>query len=153
MRLLSAGLIYVAVSTVAALLFGENAGGLNWSISVVSLIIGVTGAIAVFFLMPPSSERSLVAAEDDAPLENIDPFGFVWLDLFSRFSRFVHFVGSFTSIARILTFSPLSILAISDCILPISRLSPTACRSGRIARSTFTASSVILPASIFSMVF
>src|SRR5207237_1345074 len=33
MRLLSAGLIYVAVSTVAALLLGENAGGLNWSIS------------------------------------------------------------------------------------------------------------------------
>jgi len=49
MRLLSAGLIYVAVSTVAALLLGENAGGLNWSISFVSLIIGVTGAIAVFF--------------------------------------------------------------------------------------------------------
>ena len=58
MRLLSAGLIYVAVSTVAALLLGENAGGLNWSISFVSLIIGATGAIAAFFLMPPSPERS-----------------------------------------------------------------------------------------------
>ena len=68
MRLLSAGLIYVAVSTVAALLLGESAGGLNWSLSFVSLIIGATGAIAVFFLMPPSPERSLVAAEDDAPL-------------------------------------------------------------------------------------
>ena len=62
MRLLSAGLIYVAVSTLAALLLGENAGGLNWSISFVSLIIGATGAIAAFFLMPPSPERSRVAA-------------------------------------------------------------------------------------------
>src|SRR6476469_4360559 len=68
MRLLSAGLIYVAVSTVAALLLGESAGGLNWSISFVSLIIGVTGAIAVFFLMPPPSEGSLVAPKDDDPL-------------------------------------------------------------------------------------
>ena len=78
MRLLSAGLIYVAVSTVAALLLGENAGGLNWSISFVSLIIGVTGAIAVFFLMPPSSERSLVAAEDDDPLAK---YRSIWLCL------------------------------------------------------------------------
>src|SRR5437763_5126495 len=78
MRLLSAGLIYVAVSTVAALLLGENAGGLNWSISFVSLIIGVTGAIAVFFLMPPSSEGSLVGAEDDAPLAK---YRSIWLCL------------------------------------------------------------------------
>src|SRR6476646_4135060 len=78
MRLLSAGLIYVAVSTVAALLLGETAGGLNWSISFVSLIIGVTGAIAVFFLMPPSSEGSLVAAEDDAPLAK---YRSIWLCL------------------------------------------------------------------------
>src|SRR3989440_12173785 len=78
MRLLSAGLIYVAVSTVAALLLGENAGGLNWSISFVSLIIGVTGAIAVFFLMPPSSEGSLIAAEDDAPLAK---YRSIWLCL------------------------------------------------------------------------
>src|SRR5437764_13895561 len=78
MRLLSAGLIYVAVSTVAALLLGENAGGLNWSISFVSLIIGVTGAIAVFFLMPPPSEGSLVAAEDDARLAK---YRSIWLCL------------------------------------------------------------------------
>ena len=126
MRLLSAGLIYVAVSTVAALLLGENAGGLNWSISFVSLIIGATGAIAAFFLMPPSPQRSRVAATMMIPWQSIAPFGFVWLDLFSRFSRFVPFAGSFSSMARTLTFSPLSISATSDCILPISRLSPMA---------------------------
>src|SRR5436190_893741 len=78
MRLLSAGLIYVALSTMAALLLGENAGGLNRSISFVSLIIGVTGAIAVFFLMPPPSEGSLVAAEDDARLAK---YRSIWLCL------------------------------------------------------------------------
>src|SRR5258707_4111230 len=78
MRLLSAGLIYVAVSTVAALLLGENAGGLNRSISFVSLIIGVTGAIAVFFLTPSSSEGPLVAAEDEAPLAK---YRSIWLCL------------------------------------------------------------------------
>src|SRR5437762_2308718 len=78
MRLLSAGLIYVAVSTVAALLLGENAGGLNLSVSFVSLIIGATGAIATFFLMPPSSEGSRVAAEDDDPLAK---YRSVWLCL------------------------------------------------------------------------
>src|SRR5207248_10371300 len=78
MRLLSAALIYVALSTMAALLLGENAGGLNWSISFVSLIIGVTGAIAVFFLMPPPSEGSLVVAEDDARLAK---YRSIWLGL------------------------------------------------------------------------
>src|SRR5207302_11024159 len=78
MRLLSAGLIYVAVSTVAALLLGENAGGLNWSISFLSLIIGATAAIAAFFLMPPPPERSRVAAEDDDPLTK---YRSIWLCL------------------------------------------------------------------------
>src|SRR5256714_5718408 len=78
MRLLLAGLIYVAVSTVAALLLGENAGGLNRSISFVSLIIGATGAIAAFFLMPPSPERSRGAAEDDDPLAK---YRSIWLCL------------------------------------------------------------------------
>src|SRR5437899_1503407 len=78
MRLLSAGLIYVAVSTVAALLLGENAGGLNLSVSFVSLIIGATGAIAVFFLMPPSSEGFCLAAEDDDPLAK---YRSIWLCL------------------------------------------------------------------------
>jgi hypothetical protein len=78
MRLLSAGLIYVAVSTVAALLLGENAGGLNWSISFVSLIIGATGAIAAFFLMRPSSEGSRVAAEED---DSLAKYRSIWLCL------------------------------------------------------------------------
>src|SRR5438128_6003702 len=78
MRLLSAGLIYVAVSTLAALLLGENAGGLNLSVSFVSLIIGATGAIAAFFLMPPSSKGSRVAAEDDDPLAK---YRSIWLCL------------------------------------------------------------------------
>src|SRR5437660_6497608 len=78
MRLLSAGLIYVAVSTGAALLLGENAGGLNWSSSFLSLIIGATAAIAAFFLMPPPPERSRVAAEDDDPLTK---YRSIWLCL------------------------------------------------------------------------
>ena len=78
MRLLSAGLIYVAVSTVAALLLGENAGGLNLSVSFVSLIIGATGAIAAFFLMPPSAEGTAVAAEDGDPLAKYQS---IWLCL------------------------------------------------------------------------
>jgi hypothetical protein len=84
MRLLSAGLIYVAVSTVTALLLGENAGGLNWSISFVSLIVGATVAIALFFLMPPMpvrlgpSAQSHVAAEADDPLAKYRP---IWLCL------------------------------------------------------------------------
>jgi hypothetical protein len=66
MRLLSAGLIYVAVATVAAVLLGENAGGLNRGISFVSLIAGATAALAVFFLMPkPVTETDLVSTDDD----------------------------------------------------------------------------------------
>jgi hypothetical protein len=78
MRLLLAALIYVAVSTVTALLLGENAGGLNLSVSFVSLIIGATGAIAAFFLMPPSAERSPAAIEDDDPLAK---YRSIWLCL------------------------------------------------------------------------
>ena len=153
MRLLSAGLIYVAVSTVAALLLGENAGGLNWSISFVSLIIGVTGAIAVFFLMPPSSEGSLVEAEDDAPLAK---YRSIWLCLVG----FVFAIFAFRSFCWLFYFDGENIdiqspFNLGDLGLHLTyiRLSPTGCRSGRIARSTFTASYVILPASIFSMVF
>jgi len=84
MRLLSAGLIYVAVSTVAALLLGENAGGLNWGISFVSLIVGATVGIALFFLMPPTpirlgpSAQSPEIAEADDPLGKYRP---IWLCL------------------------------------------------------------------------
>jgi hypothetical protein len=78
MRLLSAALIYVAVSTVTALLLGENAGGLNLSVSFVSLIIGATGAIAAFFLIPPSAKESPAAVEDDDPLTK---YRSIWLCL------------------------------------------------------------------------
>jgi hypothetical protein len=77
MRLLSAGLIYVAVSTVAALLLGENAGGLNLSVSFVSLIIGATGAIAAFFLMAPSGEGSVAAKDEDS----LAKYRSIWLCL------------------------------------------------------------------------
>ena len=43
--------------------------------------------------------------------------------------------------------------ATSDCILPISRLSPTAFHFGQTARSTFSVSSVIPSALIYSMAF
>jgi hypothetical protein len=84
MRLLSAGLIYVAVSTVTALVLGMNAGGLSWNISFVSLIAGMTGAIAVFFLTPPTpvrlgpSAQSRVVAEGDDPLAK---YRSIWLCL------------------------------------------------------------------------
>ena len=55
MRLLAAALIYVAVSTVAAVILGENAGGLSWGVSFVSLIAGASAAVATFFLMVVSS--------------------------------------------------------------------------------------------------
>jgi len=74
MRVLSAGLIYVAVSTVMALLLGMMAGGLTWGISFVSLIAGVVGAIAVFFLTPACPPRPL-ASEDD-PLSR---YRSIWL--------------------------------------------------------------------------
>jgi len=97
MRLLSAGLIYVAVSTVAALLLGENAGGLNLSVSFVSLIIGVTGAIGAFFLMPPSAEGSRVAAEDNDPLAK---YRSIWLCLVG----FVFAIFAFRSFCWLLYF-------------------------------------------------
>src|SRR5207248_509785 len=84
MRLLSAGLIYVAVSTVAALLLGENAGGLNWRISFVSLVVGATVGIALFFLIAPTpvrlgpSAQSPVAAAGDHPLAR---YRQIWLCL------------------------------------------------------------------------
>src|SRR6266567_7462997 len=116
MRLLSAGLIYVAVSTVAALLLGANAGGLNWSISFVSLIVGATVGIALFFLIPPTPVRSAsrtdssrgelgpsaqspVMAEDDDPFGKYRP---IWLCLvgfafaifaFRSFCWLFYFVG------------------------------------------------------------
>jgi hypothetical protein len=103
MRLLSAGLIYVAVSTVTALLLGENAGGLNWSISFVSLIVGATVAIALFFLMPPTAVRlgpsaqSPVATEGNDPLAKYRP---IWLCLVG----FVFAIFAFRSFCWLFSF-------------------------------------------------
>src|SRR5436190_5903409 len=79
MRLLAAGLIYVAVSTLAALLLGMTAAGLNPSISFVSLISGATGALAVFFLTRPLPIQFSVAVDHaDDQLLNYRP---IWLCL------------------------------------------------------------------------
>jgi len=69
MRLLSAGLIYVAVSTVVAVLLGEVAGRLNPSISFFSLMAGAIAALATFFLMSPAPPRASVSGSTiDDPL-------------------------------------------------------------------------------------
>jgi hypothetical protein len=78
MRLLSAGLIYVAVSTVAAVLLGEVAGGLNPWVSFFSLMAGATGALAAFFLMPAPSPRIALTGTTDDPLSK---YRSVWLCL------------------------------------------------------------------------
>src|SRR5438876_1002553 len=77
MRLLSAALIYVAVSTVAAVLLGENAGGLNWGVSFVSLIAGATAAVATFFFMLPSAHPTAPGPNDDPLLK----YRSIWLCL------------------------------------------------------------------------
>src|SRR6266436_5342815 len=61
MRLLSAGLIYVAVSTVAAVLLAEVAGRLNLGVSFFSLMAGATAALATFFLISPPPASSTTA--------------------------------------------------------------------------------------------
>src|SRR3982750_767553 len=96
MRLLSAGLIYVAVSTVAAVLLaesvgalnrsvsfaarllGDGAGGLNWGISLASLIVGATAALATFFLMPPACPRTPVSSTTD---DRLSKYRSIWLCL------------------------------------------------------------------------
>src|SRR5436190_21579768 len=78
MRLLSAGLIYVAVSTVAAILLGEVAGRLNPWVSFFSLMAGAIAALATFFLMSPALPRTPVSSTIDDPLSKYRP---VWLCL------------------------------------------------------------------------
>ena len=78
MRLLSAGLIYVAVSTVAAVLLAEIAGRLNPSVSFFSLMAGATAALATFFLMPPPPARTPVSSTTADPLLK---YRSVWLCL------------------------------------------------------------------------
>src|SRR5438067_6787973 len=84
MRLLSAGLIYVAVSTVAALLLGANAGGPHSSISFASLIVRATVRVAPSFLIPPTPVRLGLSAQSPVMAEDDDPFGKyrpIWLCL------------------------------------------------------------------------
>ncbi|PYI74857.1 MAG: hypothetical protein DMF04_11780, partial [Verrucomicrobia bacterium] len=99
MRLLAAGLIYVAVSTLTALLLGMAAAGLNPSISFVSLIAGATGALAAFFLTPPLPIRSAVAVDyaDDQVLK----YRSIWLCLVG----FVFAIFAFRSFCWLLFFS------------------------------------------------
>jgi hypothetical protein len=78
MRLLSAGLIYVAVSTVAAVLLGEIAGCLNPSVSFFSLMAGATAALATFFLMPPAPPRTPASSTSNDPLSK---YRSIWLCL------------------------------------------------------------------------
>jgi hypothetical protein len=78
MRLLSAGLIYVAVSTVAAVLLAEIAGHLNPIVSFLSLMAGAAVALATFFLMPPAPPRAVVTSTIDNTLSK---YRSIWLCL------------------------------------------------------------------------
>ena len=78
MRLLSAGLIYVAISTVAAVLLAEVAGRLNPGVSFFSLMAGATAALATFFLMPPPPARTPVSSTTADPILK---YRSVWLCL------------------------------------------------------------------------
>jgi hypothetical protein len=78
MRLLSAGLIYVAISTVAAVLLAEVAGRLNPGVSFFALMAGATAALATFFLMPPPPARTPVSSTTADPLLK---YRSVWLCL------------------------------------------------------------------------
>src|SRR5438105_1424479 len=78
MRLLSAGLIYVAVSTVAAVVLGEVAGSLNPGVSFFSLMVGATAALATFFLMPPAPSRAPISSATDDPFLK---YRLIWLCL------------------------------------------------------------------------
>jgi hypothetical protein len=75
MRLLSAGLIYVAVSCVVAVLLGEVASGLNPWVSFFSLIVGAIAALATFSFMPPGPPRPVSSSIDD-PLSK---YRSIWL--------------------------------------------------------------------------
>src|SRR5437764_10688281 len=78
MRLLSAGLLYVAISTVMAVLLGENAGGLSPGVSFVSLIAGAATALATFFLIAaPPAQPTLADTRNDA----LSKYRLIWLCL------------------------------------------------------------------------
>src|SRR5437588_2056517 len=78
MRPLSAGLIYVAVSSGAGVLLSWIAGSLSPGVSLFSLMPGATAALATFFLMPPAPPRPPVSSAIDDPLSK---YRSIWLCL------------------------------------------------------------------------
>jgi hypothetical protein len=96
MRLLSAGLIYVAASTVAAVLLsesfgalsqsvsfiarllGESAAGLNPWVSFFSLVAGAAVALATFFFIPPPPPPPRISNTSDDPFSK---YRSIWLCL------------------------------------------------------------------------
>src|SRR5438874_5331768 len=58
MRLLSAGLVYVAVSSLVALVLGMIVGGLSESVSLISLWSGAVAGVAAFISVPSASIAS-----------------------------------------------------------------------------------------------
>ncbi len=75
MRYLSAGLIYVAVATVTALLLGIDGGGLHYGIALLALLAGAGAAVAAYFYTPPSAWRK--RPEQDATQK----YAGIWLCL------------------------------------------------------------------------
>jgi hypothetical protein len=64
MRYLSAGLIYVAVATVTALLLGMDGGGLHYGISLIALVVAAGASVAAFFCTPVASPQKISASDD-----------------------------------------------------------------------------------------
>ncbi|MEY2603869.1 MAG: hypothetical protein QOH31_1653, partial [Verrucomicrobiota bacterium] len=75
MRPVAAGLIYVAVSCVAALTLGMTAGGLNEAISAISLMLGAIAGVAAFVSTPPDSSARKPIDEASALLR----YRSIWL--------------------------------------------------------------------------
>lgn len=98
MRLLSAGLIYVAVSTIAAVLLGEIAGGLRPNVSFLSLMVGAAVSVAAFFLTPPPSADAPVSNSVD---DRFSKYRSIWLCL----SGFVFGIFAIRSFCWLLFFA------------------------------------------------
>ncbi len=98
MRFLSAGLIYVAVSTVAAVLLGEIFGSLSPAVSFLSLVAGATVALATFFLIPAAIAGNTITNSTDDPLLK---YRSIWLSLVG----FVFAIFAFRSFCWLLFFA------------------------------------------------
>src|SRR5437868_7458739 len=72
MRCLSAGLVYVVVSCLVALLLGIIGGGLSYAICVIALLIAAIAALAAYFTMPRSRVKN-----DNAKIGL--SYGSIWL--------------------------------------------------------------------------